>query len=165
VKRGLVLCLALARPLAADDAPVVDHQPVPCTVPEKPIRLCATVSDDGQVARVRAHFRREGADYYSYVDLAFTGLNHCGTLPGPRARRVTSIEYYIQAVDDQYQPTRTSTFRMSVPPEGACEFPPLEKDQAKAAAIRVFATNKKQGKKLDEAFASAGVTFVPVEAK
>ena len=33
----------LAVPLAAraDDPPVIDHQPAPCTVPEKAISLCA----------------------------------------------------------------------------------------------------------------------------
>jgi len=35
-------------------------------------------------------------------------------------------------------------------------------EPAKAGAIKVFATNRKQGKKLDDAFALAGVTFVPL---
>jgi hypothetical protein len=43
-----------------------------------------------------------------------------------------------------------------------CEFPPLEKDAAKAAAVRVIATNRKQGKKLDDGFNPTGVTFVPL---
>jgi hypothetical protein len=160
-------CVALAIALrgAADDAPVVEHQPLPCTVPQKPIGLCATASDDNQVARVRAHFRPRGADFYSYVELAFTGLNHCGTLPGPRDGKVAAIEYYVQAVDDQYQITRTSTYQINIQPEGVCEFPPLEKDPQRAASIKVFATNKKQGRKLDDAFSPAGVSFVPVETK
>ena len=32
-------------------------------------------------------------------------------------------------------------------------------------AIRAFATNAKQGKRLDDAFVETGVTFVPVAAK
>ena len=32
-------------------------------------------------------------------------------------------------------------------------------------AIQVYATNKKQGKKLDDAFSQSGVSFVPVVAK
>ena len=51
---------------------------------------------------------------------------------------------------------------MNVQPEGVCEFPPIEKDAARAASIKVYATNKKQGKKLDDAFSASGVTFVPV---
>jgi hypothetical protein len=168
VRKAVVVALALlGSPLAllADDAPVVEHQPVPCTIPGKPIALCATVSDDNQVAKVRIYFRRAGEDFYSYVEMAFTGLNYCGTLPAPLEGKIESIEYYVQAVDDQYQPTRTSTYQMNVQPEGVCEFPPVDKDPAHAASIKVFATNKKQGKKLDDAFTSVGVSFVPVATK
>ena len=145
----------------ADDPPSLEHQPALCTVPEKPLSLCAAISDDGNVATARLYFRRAGEDYYGFVNMAFTGVSYCGTVPGPRAK-AKAIEYYVQAVDDKYQPTRTSTFRLAVEPEGACEFPPLEKDAAKAASIRAFATNVKQGKKLDDAFVEAGVAFVPV---
>ena len=144
---------------AADDPPVVEHQPALCTVPDKPLSLCAAISDDGTVATARIYFRRAGEDYYSFVNMSFTGVSYCGTLPGPRDK-VKAIEYYVQAVDDAYQPQRTSTFRLPVQPEGVCEFPPLEKDPAKAASIRVLATNRKQGKKLDDGFNPTGVTFV-----
>jgi hypothetical protein len=51
---------------------------------------------------------------------------------------------------------------MAVQPEGACEFPPVEKEPAKRAAITVYATHKDQGKKLPDAFQGGGVSFVPV---
>ena len=164
MKTALVVVAALGLPLAAaaDDPPVVDHQPVPCTLPGKAISLCASVSDDNEVAKARIYFRRAGEDFYNFVDMQFGGTNYCGTLPAPLEGRVLAVEYYIQAVDNAYQPTRTSTFRMNVQTEGACEFPPIEKDTARAASIKVFATHKKQGKKLDEAFSSTGVTFVPI---
>jgi hypothetical protein len=166
VRAGLILgpaalVLALAAPARADDAPAVEHQPAPCTVPDRPLSLCAAISDDGTVAAARVYFRRAGETYFTYVNMAFTGVSYCGTVPAPRAK-VKAIEYYVQAVDDKYQPARTSTFRLAVEPEGICEFPPVEKDAARAAAIRAFATNAKQGRKLDDAFAEAGVTFVPV---
>ena len=145
----------------ANDPPSIDHQPALCTVAGKPIALCAAISDDGQVAVARVYFRREGEDFYSFVPMSFTGVSYCGTLPAPR-EKAKVVEYYINAVDDAYQPQRTSTFRLPVRAEGVCEFPPLEKDAGKAAAIKVFATNRKQGKKLDDAFALAGVTFVPL---
>jgi hypothetical protein len=154
----LIVLLAPA-PVRADDPPAVEHQPALCTVPEKPLSLCATISDDGTVATARVYFRRAGQDYYAFVNMAFTGVGYCGTLPGPRAK-TRAIEYYVQAVDDAYQPNRTSTFRLPVQPEGVCEFPPLEKDEAKAGSIRVLATNRRQGKKLDDGFNPAGVTFV-----
>jgi hypothetical protein len=143
----------------ANDPPAVEHQPALCTVAEKPLSICAAVSDDGNVAVARVYFRRAGDDFYSFVAMSFTGVSYCGTLPAPRERAKT-IEYYVQAVDDSYQPQRTSTFRLPVQPEGVCEFAPVEKDDARAAAIKVFATNRKQGKKLDDGFASTGVTFV-----
>ncbi|PYQ19417.1 MAG: hypothetical protein DMF79_12600 [Acidobacteria bacterium] len=97
--------------------------------------------------------------------MAFAGVSYCGTIPGPREGKVKAIEYYLQAVDDQFQPTRTSTFHMIVQPEGVCEFPPLEKDPKKANTIKVFATNRKQGTKLDSAFVQTGVTFVAVQSR
>jgi hypothetical protein len=156
--------VALLLPAAArgDDPPAVEHQPALCTVAGKPISLCAVISDDGTVATARLYFRRAGETYYTFVDMTFTGVSYCGTLPAPREGKTPALEYYVQAVDNAYQPTRTSTFHLPVQPEGVCEFPPVEKDPAKAAAIRVFATNKKQGRKLDDGFVATGVTFVPV---
>ena len=168
MKIGIVVAAGLlAVPLAAraDDPPEIDHQPRPCTIPEKAISLCATISDDNRVATARVYFRRAGEDFYQFVDMAFTGVSYCGTIPGPREGKMKSLEYYVQAVDDQFQPTRTSTFNMNVQPEGACEFPPLEKDPKKAAGIKVFSTNRKQGTKLDGAFVQTGVTFVPVVSR
>jgi hypothetical protein len=160
---GSILVLA---PLAfADEPPAIDHQPVPCTVPAKAISLCATISDDQNVSAARVYFRRAGDDFYSFVDMSFGGISYCGTLPAPRDGKLKVIEYYVQAVDDQFQAQRTSTFQLSVVPEGKCEFPPIEKDAKRAGAIRVFATNKKQSGKLDEAFDRTGVTYVPLGAK
>jgi len=165
-KRLLVSAIALLvlpALLFADDPPVVEHQPALCTVPEKPVSLCAVISDDGTVAVARLYFRREGEDFYNFVDMAFTGISYCGTIPAPREGKTKAIEYYVQAIDDAYQPYRTSTFRLPVETEGACEFAPVEKDPARAADIKVFATSRKQGKKLDGGFEAEGVTFVPVQ--
>ena len=129
----------------ADTPPAVNHQPAFCTVPEKPLSLCATISDDGTVAAARLYFRRAGEKHYAFVDMAFTGLDYCGTLPPPREGKTKEIEYYVQAIDDNYEPTRTSTFRLPVEEEGVCEFPPIEQDPERAAAIKVFATSRKQG--------------------
>jgi hypothetical protein len=160
---GLALGFALAPALAlAAGPPTVEHQPALCTVPGRPVSLCATISDDGTIAAARLYFRREGERYYSFVDMSFTGLSYCGTLPPPREKKTKAIEYYVQAVDDDYEPTRTSTFRLPVEPEGVCEFPPLERDAGRASSIKVFATSRRQGKKLDDGFDRDGITFVPV---
>jgi hypothetical protein len=150
------------KPIAVDEPPAVEHQQALCTVPGKAILLCAAISDDVAVATARLYFRRAGEDYYSFVNMTFTGVNYCGTLPAPREGKIQAIEYYVQATDSAYQSMRTSTYRLPVQPEGVCEFPPVEKDAARAAAIKVYATNRRQGKKLDDAFLAIGVTFVPV---
>jgi len=159
---AVLVLAALPGFTSADDPPVVEHQPSPCTVPERPISLCASVTDDGQVAKARIYFRRAGEKFYGFVDMVFGGINFCGTLPAPRQDKIKAIEYYVQATDDEFQAQRTSTYQMNVQPQGVCEFPPVEKDASRAAAIRVYATNKKQGKKLDKAFQAEGVTFVPL---
>jgi hypothetical protein len=155
----LALVFAAAPALRADEPPVVEHQQALCSLAGKPLSLCAAISDDGRVATARLYFRRAGEDFYAFVNMTFTGVSYCGTVPGP-LEKTKAIEYYVQAVDDAYQPTRTSTFRLPVQPEGVCEFPPLEKDPARAAAIQVFATSRKQGRKLDDGFLASGVSFV-----
>lgn len=154
-----VLALLAAAPAARAEAPQVDHQPAPCTVPGRPISMCATITDDGQVARARLYFRPAGDKFYSYVEMQFDGISYCGTLPAPREGKLKSIDYYVQAIDEQFESQRTSTFALAVQPEGVCEFPPVEKDAARAQAIVVHLTNRKQGKKLPDGFLPAGVTL------
>lgn len=153
--------LGLALPAFADDPPTIEHQPIPCTIPGKPVSICAAIGDDSAVKRAGIYFRPANDRFYSFVEMAFGGLNYCGTLPAPREGRLQSLDYYVKATDDQYQDQRTSTYQMLVQAEGVCEFPPIEKDAARAAAIRVFATNARQGRKLPDEFDPAGVTFVP----
>ncbi len=158
---ALTILLALSgMVLAADEPPAIEHQQPLCAVPGRPLSLCAVISDDGTLGAARVYFRRAGEEYFAFVDMAFTGVSYCATLPAP-LEKTKAIEYYVQAVDDAYQPARTSTFRLAVRPEGACEFPPVEKDPARAASIKVHATNRKQGRRLDDGFLATGVTFVP----
>ena len=165
--RPLLVLLMMAAPVGswAGESPTVEHQPVPCTVPARPLSLCASITDDNQVAKARVYFRPAGDKFYSFVEMTFGGINFCGTLPAPRAGKISALEYYVQGVDDEYDAQRTSTFQMNVLPEGQCDFPPVEKDPARAAAIVVHATSAKQGKKLDDAFVAAGVSFVPVASR
>lgn len=159
------ILLVSASSARGDEPPVIEHQPVPCTLAGKAMSLCAAVSDDVMVAKSRVYFRRAGEDFYSFVDMAFDGVRYCGTVPAPHEGKVKIVEYYLQATDDQFQTQRTSTFQLGVKAEGACEFPPLEKNPQRAASITVFATSKKQGNKLDSAFQGPGVTFVPLASR
>jgi hypothetical protein len=144
----------------ADDPPTIEHQPIPCTVPAKPISICAAIADDAMVAKAKVYFRASDEKFYAWVEMVFGGLNYCATLPAPKAK-LKSIDYYVQATDDQFQTQRTSTFQLAVQGDGVCEFPPLEKDAARASAIRVYGTSARQGKKLSDDFDPTGVTWVP----
>ena len=61
----------LAAASASAEPPAVEHQPVPCTVPDKALTLCANITDDGQVAKARIYFRSAGDKFYSFVDMVF----------------------------------------------------------------------------------------------
>jgi hypothetical protein len=147
--------------LIADDPPEIDHQPWACTVPGKPISICAKITDDSAVARARVFFRATDEKAYNFVEMAFGGLDYCATLPAPRQGKIKSIDYYLAATDDGFNTQRTSTYLMHIQSEGLCEFPPIEKDAGRAASIKVFATLAKQGKRLPDEFDPSGVTFVP----
>lgn len=153
---GVLLCAAAA---TADEAPVIEHQPVPCAVAGKRISLCASVTDERPVASVRTYFRARGEKFYNFVDMAFAGLSYCGALPAPR-EKTRAVEYYVQAVDDQYQPQRTSTHVMQIEPEGACEFPPVAAGAQAAAGLVVHATHARQGGRLSRSFDDTGVSYV-----
>jgi hypothetical protein len=157
----VALLMAAAPSLRADDPPEIEHQPSICTVAGKPMALCGAISDDAMVAKARLYFRHQKDKFFSYVEMGFTGLQYCGTLPAARAGKAKAVEYYIWAIDDAYNIKRTSTFNLPVQSEDVCGFAPIEQDAARAAAITVYATHKDQGRKLAGEFEPAGVTFVP----
>jgi hypothetical protein len=165
VMRGMAAAVLLwAATATADDPPVIEHQPTPCSVPDKRVSLCASVTDEGQVASVRTYFRARGERFYSFVDMAFAGLSYCGALPAPR-EKTKAVEYYVQAMDDEYQPQRTSTHVMQIEPEGVCEFPPVATGAEATGTLVVHATHAKQGQRLSKAFDGAGVSYVAVGRK
>jgi len=161
---SLATAAALTGPATAGEPPLVNHQPSACTVAQRPLSLCARISDDGQVARARVYFRPTGDKHYVFVEMSFDGINYCGTLPAPKRKKLKVIEYYVQAIDDEYQTQRVSTYQIPVQDETACAFPPVETDAARAASIVVHGTHKKQ-KKLSGRFVSDGVKFVPLASR
>lgn len=158
-----VSCLsALAASAFAGDPPVVEHQPAQCSIASKPIELCASVLDDGDIGKVRTYFRRPGDKEYLISEMTFEGARFCTTLPGVKPGKLRSLEYYIQAIDTEYDSKRTSTYQLQIQDEADCPFPAVQKDPRKAAAIRVQATSERQGSKVPDYLEPAGVAFVPV---
>jgi hypothetical protein len=144
-----------------NDPPLIEHQPAQCSLLSKPIELCATVLDDGDIAKVRVYFRRPGEKEYLVSDMAFEGARFCSTLPGVKPGKLRSLEYYIQATDTEYESKRTSTYQLLIQPVDECAFPAVQKDVKKASAITVQATSTKQGSKVPDYLEPAGVTFLP----
>lgn len=161
VTATLLAVLTLAASAETDEPPVVEHQQVPCTVDGRLFTLCTSVRDDGDVAKVRTFFRREGERHFLTVEMTFDGIRYCGTLPAPRPGKLKTLEYYVEAIDAAYQSSRTSTYRMLVQAEGACGFPPVESEPARLSSIVVRATHPRQGRKLPDEFDGTGVSFVP----
>lgn len=161
VEASLVLAL-MATTALANDPPLVEHQPAQCSLIGKPIELCASVLDDGDIAKVRTYFRRPAEKEYLISEMAFEGARFCTTLPGVKAGKLRSLEYYIQAIDTEYESKRTSTYQLLIQAEEDCAFPAVQKDPKKATAITVLATSNKQGSKLPDYLEPAGVKFVPM---
>ncbi|MEO8501804.1 MAG: hypothetical protein ABI565_12870 [Vicinamibacteria bacterium] len=160
-----VMTILASVPVLANDPPVVEHQPAQCSLVGKPIELCASVLDDGDIAKVRTYFRRPGEKEYLVSEMAFEGARFCTTLPGVKPGKLRSLEYYIQATDTEYESKRTSTYQLQIQSEMDCAFPAVQKDARKAAAITVYATSAKQGSKVPDYLDPTGVTFIPVGGK
>ena len=156
------LLVLLSAPVLANDPPSVEHQPAQCSIVAKPIELCASVLDDGDIAKVRTYFRRPGEKEYLVSEMAFEGARFCTTLPGIKAGKLRTLEYYIQAIDTEYESKRTSTYQLQIQNGDDCAFPAVQKDAKKAASVTVYATSPKQGSKLPDYIEPAGVTFVPI---
>lgn len=161
LKAAAIVVLAGA-PAFANDPPLVEHQPAQCSIVAKPIELCASVLDDGDIAKVRTYFRRPGEKEYLVSEMAFEGARFCTTLPGVKPGKLRTLEYYIQAIDTEYESKRTSTYQLQIQTEDDCAFPAVQKDAKKASSITVQATSAKQGSKIPDYLDPTGVTFVPV---
>lgn len=166
MKRLALLALlsgVLGSPAAADE-PLIDHQPVECSSPGKNARICAYVLDDGEVKRVRVYFRAERQDAFYWSEMAFDGIQFCATLPVAEDN-VRAIEYYVWAVDDEFQTSRTRPGRISLAPTSPCAYPVIDDDPERIQSLRVNATSEKQGEEIEEFEEQGIVEFVPVKKK
>lgn len=148
----------------ASDEPTVDHQPVECSVPGKNPRICAYVLDDGEVKRVRVYFRSNRQDAYYWSDMAFDGIQFCATLPVAKDN-IHSIDYYVWAVDDDFEITRTRPHDISMRESSSCSYPVIDEDPDRIANLVVHATSAKQGDEIED-FEEQGVQkFVPAKKR
>jgi hypothetical protein len=148
----------VSRPVASEE-PTIDHQPVECSVPGKNTRICAYVLDDGEVKRVRVYFRADKQEAFYWSDMAFDGIQFCATLPVAK-KDVSRIEYYIWAVDDEFQSIRTRSYPVSLEPKSPCAYPVVDDDPDRVSKLVVHATSEKQGRALEEFEDQGVVEFV-----
>ncbi len=154
--------LALA-PAVADE-PLIDHQPVECTVPKKNARVCAYVLDDGEIKRVRVYFRSQNQDAYYWSEMAFDGIQFCATLPVAKDE-VRHIDYYVWSVDNEFQTARTRPHKISMSEGSSCSYPVIDEDPERITNIVVNATSAKQGNKIKD-FEEKGVAkFNPTKKR
>ena len=161
-RAAVVAALFTTTPLAAVD-PVIDHQPVPCSLPGKHPRICATIADDGVVKRARLYFRAAGRASYYWSEMVLDFRTFCATLPVPLAE-THEIEYHIWAVDDEMSIKRTTDFEMAVEAGKSCPNPIVDEDPERLASLVVSATTRDQGKKLLD-FVAEGVEFRRVKKR
>jgi hypothetical protein len=161
---GALLALGALASAAKAEEPTIDHQPVECSTPEKNTRLCAYVLDDGEIKRVRAYFRAEKQEAFYYSEMAFDGIQFCATLPVAK-KEVAVLEYYIWAVDGDFQSSRTRSYPVSLSPDAPCAFPVIDEEPERISNIVVHATSEKQGSRI-EGFEQRGITkFVTLAKK
>jgi len=149
---------------ALADEPAVDHQPVECSVPEKNPRICAYVLDDGEIKRVRVYFRSDRQDAYYWSKMAFDGIQFCATLPVATGR-VNAIDYYVWAVDNEFQITRTRPYEISLRKTASCSYPVIDEDPERIANLVVNATSAKQGDKIEDFERDSVNQFVPTKKR
>jgi hypothetical protein len=157
-----ILAALAAWPASAAD-PIIDHQPVPCSLPGEHPRICATIADDGEVKRTRVYFRAAGEAAYYFTEMELDFRNFCATLPVPKAS-TRVVEYHVWAVDDELATMRTTDVRMTVDPGASCPSPVIDRDPERISHLVVFATTRDQGKKLAD-FEDRGVDFRPVKKR
>ncbi len=156
-----VLAIASSAALVFSEEPLVDHQPVLCSLPGKNPRVCAYVADDGEVKRTRAYFRAAGKELFYWTGMTFDGIQYCATLPIAKSN-VKGVEYYVWAIDDGFESKRTRTYTISIVPEVPCEYPVFDDDPERTSRLEVNATSAKQGETLEDFSDKGVVKYVPI---
>lgn len=161
---GAVLVLFAVAATAFPEEPIVDHQPVVCSLPGKNPLVCAYVADDGEIKRTRAYFRPAGRELFYWTEMRFDGIQYCATLPIAE-NHVKAIDYYVWTIDDGFQSKRTRTYTISITPEVPCEYPVFDDDPERIANVEVNATSAKQGDTLEDFSDKGVVRYVPVATR
>lgn len=141
---------------ARAEPPLIEHQPVACSLPGKHPRVCATIADDGTIKRAKLYFRAKGETAFFWAEMVLDFRTFCATMPIP-AGKTRTLEYHLWAIDDELTTNRTQDFQVTVDPKRTCDAPVIDEDPERTSQLVVWATTKKQ-KRLD-GFEAEGVEF------
>lgn len=140
--RGVTVAALLAAPVLAPEAapqaaganrpPAIEKDTPACVRPGARPKVCAYVLDDKAIARVSAVFRAGGTRPYYWTPMKFDGARYCGWLPRPQAT-TTSIEYYVEAFDDEFETSRSRGETVAVAAECAAPQEPAPTDPSPVA--------------------------------
>lgn len=160
--RLLLLGIALSSifPRTLSEEPLIDHQPVICSIPGKNPRICTYVADDGEVKKVRVYFRADRQEAFYWSEMRFDGIQYCATLPVAK-KSVLGVEYYIWAIDNDFDSRRTRTYKISLVPNAPCEYPVFDEDPERISNLVVHTTSPKQGNEIRDFEKEGIVQFVP----
>ena len=137
--RRIVSSLAVAAsflPLVARSASAeefaIDHKALACVVAKAFPRIEARIAPVESVARARVYFRAEGGPVWYFVEMKSAGSTFSAALPKPK-KSLKRVNYYIEALDTAFRPTRTPDFA----PEVVASAGVCSRKQAVAAAAGV----------------------------
>jgi len=117
----LLLLLALPRAVSAQIAPRILHDGVECIVSGQHAVIEALVEPAGDLVTVKVYFRAEIYPAFFYVEAEPSAERYRAVLPRP-TRDVSSVVYYLEAVDSAFNSFRTEEFHPRVVQDSAdCE--------------------------------------------
>jgi len=109
----VVVALLQAGLVTAGDPPAIQLESPRCARRAARPLVCARVVDDGTIIRVRVLFRAKGTGPFYWTEMRFEGSRYCAWLPVP-TEATRSIEYYAEAVDSDYELSRTREEKLPI---------------------------------------------------
>jgi hypothetical protein len=125
---GCLLLLTQSETPRSARPPAIELDAPRCARPATRPPICARIFDDQTIIRARALFRAQGSGPFYWTEMRFDGSRYCARLPVPSSK-TRAIEYYVEAVDNDYEISRTREEKLLIepgcaadsgaPPEGA----------------------------------------------
>ena len=113
---AVTLALLLMTQSAASPAgrpPTIELDAPRCIRPATRPWVCARIFDERTITRARVLFRAREDEPFYWTEMRFDGSRYCAWLPLP-SKKTRSIDLYVDAVDDEYELSRTREEKVSI---------------------------------------------------